>query len=66
VQLWDLRWWNRPAPDWVEAGCRMVNRNLSKAEWDQYAAGLSYQRTCPRLPLGDGAPDDAPVAQYSP
>ena len=44
----------------------MVNRNLSRAEWDEYAGGLSYQRTCPRLLSGDGAPDDAPVAQYSP
>jgi WD40 repeat protein len=65
VQLWDLRWWKRPAADWVENGCRIVNRNLSKAEWDQYAGDLPYQRTCPKLPPGGGAPDGAPAARYT-
>jgi hypothetical protein len=66
VQLWDLSWWDRPPSAWAEAGCSLVNRNLSQAEWDRFAEGLSYQRTCPRLPEGEGAPDDAPVAEYSP
>jgi WD40 repeat protein len=65
VRLWDLSWWDRPSSDWAEAGCRLVNRNLSKAEWDQLAGEHSYQRTCPTLPAGEGAPDDAPVAEYS-
>ena len=70
VQLWDLSWWDPPAAygtaDWAEAGCRVVNRNLSQAEWDQFAGGLPYQRTCPTLPPGEGAPDDTPTAQYIP
>ena len=33
--------------DWVEAGCQLVNRNLSIAEWDELAAGIPYERTCP-------------------
>jgi WD40 repeat protein len=66
VQLWDLRWWDRPPSAWAAVGCSLVNRNLSRAEWDEYAGGLSYQQTCPTLPIGEDAPDDAPVAEYSP
>jgi WD40 repeat protein len=65
VQLWDLSWWERPSSDWAAAGCRLVARNLSRAEWDRYAGELPYQRTCPILPAGGGAPDDAPVARYT-
>ncbi|WP_222272865.1 nSTAND1 domain-containing NTPase [Modestobacter marinus] len=65
VQLWDLRWWNRPPADWVEVGCGLVNRNLSRDEWERLAERLPYQRTCPTLPAGNGAPEDAPPAQYS-
>ena len=65
VQLWDLSWWDRPSSDWAEAGCRVVNRNLSGAEWDQFGGGLGYQRTCPTLPAGEAEPKDAPVAEYS-
>ncbi|MGR6963467.1 nSTAND1 domain-containing NTPase [Geodermatophilus sp. URMC 61] len=64
VLLWDLRWWDRPAADWAQAGCRLVNRNLSQAEWNQFAGDRPYQRTCPRLPNGEGAPDDAPATKY--
>ncbi len=66
VQLWDLSWWKRPPAAWAEAGCRLVNRNLSQAEWEQFAGERPYQRTCPDLPAGKGAPDDAPGAEYSP
>ncbi|WP_222262503.1 nSTAND1 domain-containing NTPase [Modestobacter marinus] len=64
VQLWDLSWWDRPPSAWAEAGCQVVNRNLSQDEWDQFAGDLAYQRTCPTLPAGNGAPEDAPPAQY--
>jgi WD40 repeat protein len=37
VQVWDLSWWDRGPADWVEAGCGLVNRNLSQAEWNQFA-----------------------------
>ena len=52
VQLWDLGWWERPSSDWAEAGCKVVNRNLSQAEWEQFAGKLQYERTCPTLPAG--------------
>jgi WD40 repeat protein len=65
VQLWDLSWWDRSSSDWADAGCRLVNRNLSRAEWDQLIGELPYQRTCPTLRSGEGAPDDAPDAEYA-
>jgi len=48
----------------VASGCHLVNRNLSLIEWDQVAPGLPYERTCPDLPAGEGAPRDAPAARY--
>jgi WD40 repeat protein len=66
VQSWDLNWWDRPPADWAETGCRLVNRNLTQAEWDQFAGDLPYERTCPDLPAGGDARDDAPDAQYTP
>lgn len=43
---WDLE------PDhWVEAGCRLAGRNLTRAEWDQYLGDLAaYRPTCPDHP----------------
>jgi WD40 repeat protein len=66
VQVWYLNGWDRPPADWAAAGCKLVNRNLSQDEWNQSAGDLPYQRTCPKLPLGEGAPKDAPTAQYTP
>ncbi|MGR6963430.1 nSTAND1 domain-containing NTPase [Geodermatophilus sp. URMC 61] len=60
VRLWDTEF-----SSWVEAGCQMVSRNLSMTEWEQLAPGMTYERTCPGLPAGEGAPPDAPVARYS-
>jgi WD40 repeat protein len=59
VRIWDVKF-----DAWATAGCDLVNRNLSAAEWDQLAAGLPYERTCPGLPPGVGAPPDAPAARY--
>jgi hypothetical protein len=44
--VWDLR------PDrMVEAACVVAGRNLTRAEWDQYAGSLGdYRRLCPDLP----------------
>jgi WD40 repeat protein len=37
--------------------CTRVWRNLSMAEWRQYVGeGFPYERTCPALPAGAGAP----------
>jgi WD40 repeat protein len=37
--------------------CERVWRNLSIDEWSQYLGeGIPYERTCPNLPSGVGAP----------
>ena len=59
------RLWHPDFSSWIESGCKMVNRNLSMAEWNQLAPSLEYQRTCPTLPSGEGAAPDAPAARYS-
>jgi WD40 repeat protein len=59
VLLWDLRF-----DDWLGAGCRLVNRNLSVQEWEELLPGRPYERTCPGLPSGTGAPGGAPTAPY--
>jgi WD40 repeat protein len=61
-----VRLWMPAFDDWTDVGCRLVNRNLSMAEWNQVAPGLPYERTCPELSSGEGAPDDAPAARYYP
>jgi WD40 repeat protein len=58
------RLWNPWFTSWVEYGCALVNRNLSMTEWNQFVQGRPYERTCPDLPSGDGAPADAPVSRY--
>ena len=58
------RLWNIGFTSWVTTGCKLVNRNLSLAEWDLLAAGLRYERTCPNLPAGPDAPSNSASAQY--
>jgi WD40 repeat protein len=59
-----LRIWGLKFDAWQTTGCGLVNRNLSAAEWAQIAPNLPYERTCPDLPPGPGAPADAPAARY--
>jgi WD40 repeat protein len=50
VRLWDV-----DPTSWAARLCRLANRNLSAAEWEQYmGAGIPYRRTCPDLPPGEG------------
>jgi WD40 repeat protein len=49
---------------WLTVGCSLVNRNLSMVEWTQLLADAPYERTCPDLPAGPGAPADAQAARY--
>jgi WD40 repeat protein len=58
------RLWNLDFTAWLTAGCNTVHRNLSEVEWNQIASGLPYERTCPDLPAGPGAPNNAPGAKY--
>jgi WD40 repeat protein/energy-coupling factor transporter ATP-binding protein EcfA2 len=60
VRLWDLRF-----NEWQGVGCRLVRRNLSMTEWQQFLPGIQYQRTCAEFPSGPGAPSSAPAATYS-
>jgi WD40 repeat protein len=51
VRLWPL--WSTAA-DYL---CTRVSRNLSMNEWRAYIGeGIPYERTCPKLPAGPGAP----------
>jgi Tol biopolymer transport system component len=43
--------------------CKKVWRNLTLAEWRQFiGVDVPYERTCPNLPSGEGAPPNAPPA----
>jgi WD40 repeat protein len=56
------RIWVLNFAEWNKFGCTLVGRNLSMTEWNQYAQGVPYERTCANLPPGEGAPADAPAA----
>ncbi|WP_030946050.1 TIR domain-containing protein [Streptomyces sp. NRRL S-646] len=58
------RVWNPGFKSWLEYGCRLVHRNLTAAEWQEFVPGRRYERTCPALPSGQGAPPHAPAAGY--
>ena len=49
IEYYDLR-----LPIWQALACQRANRNLTKAEWQQYLPDEPYRRTCPNLP----APED--------
>jgi WD40 repeat protein len=52
VRLWDIS-----ADSWLERICRIANRNMTQAEWTSImGTETPYQRTCPDLPPGVGAP----------
>ena len=59
------RLWNPSFNSGLSVGCKLVKRNLSITEWNQLLPEVPYERTCPDLPAGQGAPPDAPEAQYS-
>ena len=46
----------------AEMICQKVWRNLTMQEWRQFVSpDIPYERTCPNLPPGEGAPSDAPA-----
>lgn len=59
VRLWDPRF-----TSWKESVCGLVNHNLTWEEWREIAEDLPYERTCPGLPSGYGAPSPAAAAEY--
>jgi WD40 repeat protein len=59
----DLIVWDTTLVSWQRRACVLANRNLSQAEWDQFLGSVrGYERTCPDLRAGEGAPADAPAA----
>ena len=59
-----VRLWNYRFTPWVNYGCKIVGHNLSLGDWRQFVQGLHYERTCPELPSGEGAPANATAAHY--
>ncbi|SFT99038.1 WD domain-containing protein, G-beta repeat-containing protein [Arthrobacter sp. ov118] len=59
---WDrnARLWDPGFSSWAQTGCALVNRNMSMSEWTALLPGRPYERTCPNLPSGPGAPPGAP------
>ena len=48
------------SPAYLAEGFGQANRNLTRAEWNQFAGpNISYECVCPDLPPGEGAPQDA-------
>ena len=59
--------WIARAETLAEMVCAKVRRNLTRDEWRQFVgADLPYQRTCPNLPSGDGAPPEVPAPRSPP
>jgi WD40 repeat protein len=49
IRLWDL-----DMASGVTRICGILNRNLSRLEWDRYLPGQPYRKTCPELPEPEG------------
>lgn len=54
IILWDVN-----PESWQRQACRIVNRNMTQAEWQQFMGDLPYGRTCPDLPPGEGVAEAA-------
>ena len=35
---------------WVDRGCAIAGRNLTRDEWQEYYHGRAYEATCPQWP----------------
>jgi WD40 repeat protein len=46
VRLWDGLLWRNFAELQSEV-CKLVGNGLTRAEWAQYVAGISYRNSCP-------------------
>jgi WD40 repeat protein len=52
-----------PIPNQGDALCALLQDNLSAQEWQSYVdPNLDYERTCPNLDAGVGAPTDSALA----
>lgn len=56
VRFWDMTAHPLLRSDfdsWEERACFIANRNLTRAEWQQYMGDELYRATCPDLPLAN-------------
>ncbi|MDJ0697698.1 hypothetical protein [Mastigocoleus sp. MO_188.B34] len=49
-----VRLWIARTETLAEMVCDNVLRNLTKDEWEQFMGNIHYQKTCEKLPLGEG------------
>jgi WD40 repeat protein len=55
--------WDVGLASWQARACRIANRNLTQAEWEQFVGlDVAYRCTCPEFSPGEGAPPDACAA----
>ncbi|MDP9144545.1 MAG: hypothetical protein M3N43_07590, partial [Actinomycetota bacterium] len=47
-----IRQWDVSSAGLLETACKIVGRNLTKAEWDDLLPDRSYEVTCPQYPTG--------------
>ena len=51
----NIIFWDVSLESWKSRACRIANRNLTRAEWDQFIGpDMPYQRSCPAQPPGEG------------
>jgi WD40 repeat protein len=56
--------WITRTEELAEIATHVVRRNLSLDEWRQFIGDdIPYERTCPELPAGEGAPEESPIAR---
>ncbi|HUH99133.1 MAG TPA: WD40 repeat domain-containing protein [Anaerolineales bacterium] len=56
--------WKWPPQDMIADSCSRLNRNLTRAEWQEYiGSALPYQAVCPNLPI---EPAPVPIAITTP
>ncbi len=51
VILWNRLFWSTDIGPLRKRLCRIVARNLTRAEWDRILPGQGYRKTCPQWPL---------------
>jgi WD40 repeat protein len=51
VILWNRLFWSTDIGPLRKRLCRIVARNLTRAEWDRFLPGQGYRKTCAQWPL---------------
>lgn len=50
---------------WIAVACERAGANPSAQDWESINPGSTYYRLCADHPVGQDAPEDAPLARYS-